>query len=79
MKIKENVSKMANEKRCCYCDPNDCGGLQWDCEDICVVVTLQCGKFTVCNEYGDEAVLPLNYCPNCGAKMDGERKNDEPK
>ena len=30
-------------------------------------------KCSVCGRYVDE---PENYCPNCGAKMDGERKTD---
>lgn len=47
------------------------------------------GRFPVCEcsvcgnvENADWAVLGdnVNYCPNCGAKMDGERRDeDEPK
>ncbi len=31
-------------------------------------------KCSVCSAYVDHAT---NYCPNCGAKMDGERKDNE--
>jgi Pyruvate/2-oxoacid:ferredoxin oxidoreductase delta subunit len=31
-------------------------------------------KCSVCSRYVDE---PENYCPNCGAKMDGERKDND--
>ena len=30
-----------------------------------------------CSICGHESADALNYCPNCGAKMDGERKKDE--
>ena len=33
-----------------------------------------CGKYT--HDYEGEVEL-YNYCPNCGAKMDGERKENE--
>lgn len=59
-------------KRCRYCNPNDGAGLQWDFEDIEVSVMLQGGVLTICNQYGDEAEMPINYCPACGAKMDLE-------
>ena len=30
---------------------------------------------SVCEEtYDNRQLLPRNYCPNCGAKMDGDRK-----
>ena len=59
-------------ERCRYCSQNDGSGLQWDFEDIGVSVTLQFGVLTICNEYGDEAEMPIRHCPNCGAKMDLE-------
>lgn len=58
--------------RCRYCSPDDCGGVKWDLEDIGVSMTLQRGKLIICNEYGDEAEIPIRHCPICGAKMDGE-------
>lgn len=34
-----------------------------------------CGGYALLN--GGEEYLASNYCPNCGAKMDGERKDYE--
>lgn len=31
----------------------------------------------ICNQCGYEQEFGTNYCANCGAKMDGERKDDE--
>ena len=50
----------------------DCGGMEWYSEDIGVSMTLRRGKLIICNEYGDEAEIPIRHCPICGAKMDGE-------
>ena len=30
-----------------------------------------------CSACGQVMKYPWNYCPNCGAKMDGEEQNDE--
>lgn len=58
--------------RCRYCSPEDGGGVEWDLEDIEVSMTLRCGKLTISNSFGDEADVPIRYCPICGAKMDLE-------
>ena len=55
--------------RCRYCSKDDGSGLEWDCDDIEVSVTLRCGVLTICNQYGDEAEMPIKYCPICGAKI----------
>ena len=36
-------------------------------------------KCTVCGQYATvkRVVIKTNFCPNCGAKMDGERKGDD--
>ena len=60
------------KRGCRYCSKDDCGGVKWDFEDIEVTVTLQRGVLTICNQYGDEAEMPIRYCPICGARMDGE-------
>lgn len=39
-------------------------------------VCSECGEFALSDEYTGEEVLS-DYCPNCGAKMDGG-ENDEP-
>jgi len=38
-----------------------------------------CYRCSVCEEYTTMEMprLLYHYCPNCGAKMDGERKDDE--
>ena len=33
-----------------------------------------CGKMAIYDKYGQE--VESDYCPNCGAKMDGEPNND---
>lgn len=47
-------------------------------DDYCGLTSLQCSE---CNqEYWFEDDPPrkiYNYCPNCGAKMDGERKDND--
>lgn len=30
----------------------------------------------ICNQCGYEQEFGTNYCPNCGAKMDGERREE---
>jgi hypothetical protein len=36
----------------------------WKCSSLC----------SVCRDY---VAVGWNYCPNCGARMDGERRDDE--
>lgn len=55
--------------RCRYCSKDDGTGLQWDFEDIEVSVTLRCGVLTISNQYGEEAEMPINFCPICGARL----------
>ena len=31
----------------------------------------------MCSVCGDYFCCQVNYCPNCGAKMDGERRDDD--
>lgn len=57
--------------RCRYCSPEDCGGVEWDFEDLEITMSLQRGKLIICNSFGDEAEVPIRHCPICGAKMDG--------
>lgn len=33
----------------------------------------------ICNQCGHESEFGTRFCPDCGAKMDGERKDDEDK
>ena len=44
----------------------------WDLDYECSV----CGCYACENKYEDYNVL-TPYCPNCGAKMDGERKDND--
>ena len=60
--------------RCRYCSPENGSAFQWVFEDIEVTVTLQGGVLTICNCFGEEEEMPIDYCPNCGAKMDGDRE-----
>ena len=62
------------QERCRYCSPEDGAGVEWDLEDIEVSMTLRCGKLTISNSFGDEADVPIRYCPICGAKMDLEEE-----
>lgn len=62
--------------RCRCCSPDDCGGMEWDFEDLEITMTLQRGKLIICNSFGDEAEVPIRHCPICGAKMDGGKDND---
>lgn len=42
----------------------------WVCCSVCHK------KYVPNDEWIDGYDLPINYCPNCGAKMDGERKDE---
>lgn len=37
---------------------------------------LEVGLKWRCSECTSRFITPFNYCPNCGAKMDGERRED---
>lgn len=63
--------------RCRYCSPEDGAGVEWDLEDIEVSMTLRCGKLTISNSFGDEADVPIRYCPICGAEIRLEEHNDQ--
>lgn len=74
-----DIESLRPQGRCRYCSHDDGCGLEWDFEDIEVSATLRCGTLTISNQYGDEAEMPIKYCPICGAKMitkeepDGEK------
>lgn len=50
---------------------SDNDGFEWDVR--CSV----CGEEALIKEGGSHDHAYSNYCPNCGAKMNGEEKNDE--
>jgi len=35
------------------------------------------GEYSCCSWCGHEGFKGMNYCPNCGARMDGEKKDNE--
>ena len=35
------------------------------------------GRFYICSECRRKSIIKYPYCPRCGAKMDGEAKQDE--
>lgn len=57
---------------CKFCSKEDNGALCWDCSDLGISIEYRAGRIRVTNEYGDEAYLGVNFCPNCGADMRGE-------
>lgn len=53
--VQFGVESAMNHRRCKFCEDYDKFG-----EIVCYLPT----------ENGDAIIIPLNYCPNCGAKMD---------
>ena len=49
-----------------YCEPDRYGSRKPACS--------VCGKYSL-HMWSDH--MRMNYCPNCNAKMDGERKDDD--
>ncbi len=56
----------------------ECGWVEYDGHGECINYpkeALRCSR--CCNAFKKELLWKRNYCPNCGAKMDGGKSDDE--
>lgn len=77
----ERIDDVLDMLECCHIvDAVEVVHGEWSTieDDYTGLVALQC---SVCNQeywFEDEPPIKIyNYCPNCGAKMDGERKDND--